>query len=92
LNVVRIRETLEGRVIKIGFDRWENMYELRNGTRSLDYPFTYIELFVDNQGKGEGSLIAAAKVYFDKKDKNTLNVENFGIYPAKLAGVRLETK
>lgn len=92
LNVVRIHETPEGRVIKIGFDRWENMYELRNGTRSRDYPFTYIEIFVDNQGKGEGSLVAAAKVYFDKKDKSTLNIESYGIYPAKLAGVRLETK
>jgi len=92
LKVVRIVETQSGRHITALFDRWERMYELRYGTRSLDYPFTYIELFVDNNGVGEGSLIAAAKVHFNNKERNTLNVENFGIYPARLMGVQLRTK
>ncbi len=88
LNTVRSHESPNGRRITAIFDRWEKMY----GTRSLDYPFTYIELFVDNSGKGEGSLIAAAKIYFDKKNRNTVNIENFGIYPARLMGVQLRTK
>jgi hypothetical protein len=92
LNSVCIRETPNGRRITALFDRWERMYELRYGTRSLDYPFTYIELFVDDSGKGDGSLIAAAKVYFDKKDQNSPSIENFGIYPARLMGVQLRTK
>ena len=68
------------------------MFELRYGTRSQDYPFTYIELFINDNGKGEGSLIGLAKVYFDKKNSNTLEIENFGTYPAKLMGVELRTR
>src|SRR5262245_36744979 len=92
LKVVRIAGTPSGRHITALFDRWERMYELRYGTRSLDYPFTYIEVFVDDNGHGEGSLTAAAKVYFNKKEQNGLDVENFGIYPARLMGVQLRTK
>ena len=66
-----------------------NLYELRYGTRSQDYPFSYIEMFIDGNGKGEGTFIPAAKIYFDKKNGNQLDVENFGIYPARLTGVRL---
>lgn len=32
-------------------------------------------------GKGEGSLIGAAKVYMDKRHSGTLDVENFGPTP-----------
>ena len=76
------------RRITILFARWMNLYELRTGARSEDYPFSYIELFIDANGKGEGTFIPAARVYFDKKNGN-LDVENFGIYPARLAGVEL---
>ena len=90
LNFVQETGTANGgRRITILFERWMNLYEVRYGTRSEDYPFTYIELFIDRSGKGEGSLIPAARVYFDKKHGNEVNVENFGIYPARLAGVEL---
>ena len=90
LNFVQETPTENGgRRITILFERWMNLYEVRYGTRSQDYPFTYIELFIDRSGKGEGSLIPAARVYFDKKHGNEVNVENFGIYPARLAGVEL---
>lgn len=78
-----------GRRITAVFERWMNLYELRYGTRSEDYPFSYIEIDVDRSGKGEGTFIAAAKIYFDKKHGNQVDVENFGIYPARLAGVQL---
>jgi len=81
-----------GRRITVVFERWMNTFELRYGTRSEDYPFTYIELLIDKAGKGEGSLIPAARIYFDKKHGNQVDVENFGIYPARLAGVQLRNK
>ena len=89
LNYVQETDTDDGRKIVVLFERWLKMFEVRNGTRSEDYPFTYIELFIDNNGKGEGSMIGAAKVSMDKKHLGTLDIENFGTFPAKLMGVEL---
>ncbi len=90
LNFVNETATANGgRRITILFERWMNLFELRSGARSEDYPFTYIELILDASGKGEGTFIPAARIYFDKKRGNELEVENFGIYPARLTGVEL---
>ena len=90
LNFVQETTTADGRRrITILFARWMNIFEIRSGSRSQDYPFSYVELIVDASGKGEGTFIAAARIYFDKKHGNELDVENFGIYPARLMGVRL---
>src|SRR6267142_3262517 len=89
LNFVNEMRTADGgRRITILFERWMNLFEIRSGSRSQDYPFTYIELILDASGKGEGTLIPAARIYFDKKHENQVDVENFGIYPARLIGVR----
>lgn len=66
--------------------RWVGVFEQRRGTRSLDYPFTYVELFVDERGKGDGGLIPAAKVR--ALNDKTIEVENFGTYPARLVNIR----
>jgi len=93
LNFVQETPTADGgRRIVILFERWMNTFELRYGTRSEDYPFTYIELTIDRNGKGQGTLIPAARITFDKKHGNQIDVENFGIYPARLAGVQLRNK
>lgn len=88
VNVVRVRRTETGRRITLLFERWLNLFEVRYGTRSQDYPFTYAEIYVDSQGKGEGTLIPAARIRFDKDDQ-TVEIENFGIYPARLAGIQV---
>ena len=91
LNFVYQTENSDGsRHITILFERWMNLYEVRSGTRSTDYPFSYVELTVDRSGKGEGSFIPAAKIRFNKKHE--VEVENFGIYPARLAGVERRNK
>ena len=87
LNFVQETETEDGRKIVVLFERWLKMFEVRNGTRSEDYPFTYIELYIKDGDKNEGSLIGAAKVYMDKRHPGALDVENFGTYPARLTGV-----
>jgi len=33
-----------------------------------------------------------AKVSFDKKNPDNLEIENFGTYPAKLMGVKLQSQ
>ena len=92
LNFILETQTENGRKITILFERWLQMFEVRYGTRSQDYPFAYIELFINDSGKGEGSLIGLAKVSFDKKNPNNLDIENFGTYPARLVAVELRSQ
>ena len=92
LNFVQITPTANGgRRILVLFERWLNTFEVRYGTRSQDYPYAYLELYVDASGKGEGTMISAARIRYDKGE-NQIEVENFGIYPARLAGVRLRNR
>jgi hypothetical protein len=90
INEVWIAPTEEGRKITVISERWLGFGELRRGARSVDYPFTYIELYVEDDGKVEGSLIPAARVRF-KRDK-TIEIENFGIYPARLTNIKQRRK
>ena len=92
LRFVQESQTEKGRKITILFERWLRMFEVKYGTRSQDYPFTYIELFVNDNGKGGGSVVGLAKVSIDKKNPNTLDVENYGTYAAKLMGVELRSR
>lgn len=90
LNMVWITQTEEGRKISAIAERWLGFGELRRGARSVDYPFTYIELWVEEDGDVEGSLFPAARVR-SKGDK-TIEVENFGIYPARLVNIKQRRK
>ncbi|MGH9428026.1 MAG: hypothetical protein ACRD2L_17210, partial [Terriglobia bacterium] len=92
LNFILETQTETGRKITILFERWLEIFEIRYGTRSQDYPLAYIELFINYDGKGEGSLFGLAKVSFDKKNPNSLDIEKFGTYPAKLMGVVLRSQ
>ena len=75
-----------GRRITVLYERWLQFFELRYGTRSQDYPIGYAEIYLDRNGKGEGTLIPAAKVRL--KGSNTWEVEDFGVFPARLLGLR----
>jgi hypothetical protein len=89
VNLVRVRNTPEGRRVTLLFERWLQLFELRYGTRSENYPFTYVELYLNSEGKGEGTMIPAARIKIDKDEEaSRIEVENFGIYPARLIGVR----
>lgn len=75
-----------GRKITVLYERWLQFAELRYGTRSRDYPIGYAEMYLDRNGRGEGTLIPAAKVRL--KGGNTWEVEDFGTFPARLLGLR----
>lgn len=75
-----------GRRITVLYERWLQIAELRYGTRSQDYPIGYAEIYLDRNGKGEGTLIPAARVRL--KGGNTWEVEDFGTFPARLLGLR----
>lgn len=86
LNAVWVTQTEDGRKISAIAERWMGFGELRRGARSVDYPFTYIELYVEEDGDVEGELFPAARVR--SKGGNTIEVENFGIYPARLVNIK----
>ena len=91
VNGVRVSEVDGKQRIRIIFERWLGVAELRGGYRSIDYPFGYIELLVDPvTGKGDGTYIAAAKIRV-RTDKKTgqeqVEVEDFATFPSKLMGV-----
>ena len=70
-------------------DRWIGFGEIWRSSRSVDYPFTYIELIVDPRtGRGDGTFIAAARVRWDRDD-NQIEVEDFGTFPGRAMGVRM---
>ena len=67
------------------YERNVNIYEVRSGSRSEDYKFGYAELFLRRRNS-EGTLIPAAKVRL--RDGNTWEVEDFGVFPARLMGLQ----
>ena len=75
-----------GRRITVLYERWLQFFELRYGTRSQDYPIGYAEMYLDRNGRGEGTLIPAARVRL--KGSNTWEVEDFGVFPARLLNLR----
>lgn len=97
-NLNFIRETEEDGKTKIFvvFERWLQFAEVRNGYRSMDYPFSVLELVVDPKtGKGEGTFIAAARIRWvndSKKGTQYVEIENFATYPAKLVNVKMSNK
>lgn len=74
-----------GTKLTVLYERNVNIYELRYGTRSADYRFGYAEIYLDRAGRGQGTFIPAAKV---KLEGDTWIVEDFGVFPARLMGLR----
>ncbi|HEY0379696.1 MAG TPA: hypothetical protein VGC87_22445 [Pyrinomonadaceae bacterium] len=75
-----------GTKLTVFYERNVRFFELRYGTRSQDYPVGYAEIFLDRNGKGEGTFIPAARVRL--RDGNAWEVEDFGVFPARLMGLR----
>jgi hypothetical protein len=71
-------------------DRRIGFFEAANQPRSIDYPFTVIELQLNRDGEGEGKMSIATKVIYDKK-KNTITLENFELQPVMLTQVKRAT-
>jgi hypothetical protein len=72
-----------GRQIVVATDRPVGFWEARNQPRSMDYPFTILELRLNKEDKGEGKMLAGTQLYIDPKTKN-LVLENYGQQPVRL--------
>ena len=80
-----------GRRIVLATDRYIGFAEARNQPRSIDYPFSLIEMRVDKDGKGQGKMAVATKIDFDK-DKKVVQIENYGSEPVRLNEVKVKVK
>jgi hypothetical protein len=70
-------------------DRPIQFWETANDARTLDYPFTVIELHLNNDGEGQGMLSVASKITRDKKTGDVV-IENWGTQPERLTQVKSE--
>jgi len=75
--------------IGIATDRYIGMLEARNQPRTIDYPFSLIEIRLGKDGRGVGKMAVATKIDFDKKKKQ-LVLENYSSEPVRLNEVKLE--
>jgi hypothetical protein len=78
-----------GHRIVLATDRYITFEEARANPRTMDYPFTLLEIRLDRNGEGVGKAAVATKITFDKK-KNTMELENYGIEPIRLQSVKIE--
>jgi hypothetical protein len=87
------KEPLEdgGEAVFLATDRYIGFWEAVHRPRTIDYPFTYMELRIGANDKGEGKLSIFTKLEVDKK-RNQIVLENFGTVPVLLQNVRKETK
>jgi hypothetical protein len=78
-----------GEQIIIATDRRIGFWEERNQPRTIDYPFTLIEIRIKTNGEGEGKMALATKIAYNKK-KNAIELENYSTEPVRLQNVRVE--
>ncbi len=77
-----------GRDIMLATDRPMSFWEVRNQPRSVDYPFTVIQMHLNRDGEGKGTLSYATRVRV--VNENTIELENFASAPAMLTEIRAE--
>jgi hypothetical protein len=80
-----------GRRVVLATDRFIPWWEATNRPRTIDYPFTVIEIRAKAEGKGEGKMSIATKINFDKK-KNVIELETYASEPLRLQNVQLKPK
>jgi hypothetical protein len=79
-----------GEQIVIATDRYITFWEAANRPRTIDYPFTLIEMRLGPDGVGEGKMSLLTKIVYDKK-KNQIVLENYASQPVMLTKVRRES-
>ena len=74
-----------GRRIVLGTDRPVSFWEARNQPRTIDYPFTVIQMNIDRNGEGNGTLSSFTKII---ARGNTIELENFASSPIMLNDIK----
>jgi hypothetical protein len=77
-----------GRVVRLFTERPIAFAEAYLDTRSRDFEFGVVELRLNEKGEGEGTVIPAASISFDKEGRLVFETTPFATGPYKLIGVR----
>ena len=86
IAVARSHETENGRIVNIMTARYLSFLELYQSGRSRDYPFGVVSLQLDEEEKGLGNVIVAAKIKFEDDDQ--IVIESFGHQYVQISNVR----
>ena len=73
-----------GRRIVLATDRPIGVWEARNQPRTVEYPFTVIQMHIDKNGEGKGTMSFAAKII---PRGNNIELENFTTSPVMLTKI-----
>jgi hypothetical protein len=74
-----------GRRVVIATDRPMGFWETVNRPRTVDYPFTVIQMQLDKNGEGKGTMSYFTKII---ARGNTIELENFATAPVMLNDIR----
>jgi hypothetical protein len=75
-----------GRRIVFATDRPIGFREAANQPRSMDYPFTVVEMQFDKDDKGVGKILPGTKLFIDKD--NNLVLENYAQQPVRFNEIK----
>ena len=87
IAVARKRQDGPDTVITVITARQMPFVELYRNGRTVDYPFGFLQVKINEKGEGTGQIMAAAKIRFDKK-KGHYEIESYGNQYIKAVNVR----
>ena len=87
IAVARKRTVGTDTLITIVTARQMPFIELYRNGRTVDYPFGFLQVKLNQKGEGTGQIMAAAKIRFDKK-KGQYEIESYGNQYIKAINVR----
>ena len=76
-----------GQRIELITDRPIGTFEAADQSRSMEYPFTMIDLRLNAKGEGDGKLYVATRIAADKGTR-VIVMENYNIAPVTLTAVK----
>jgi hypothetical protein len=92
IHYARMEETASGGMrIVFATDRPMRFREAADAGRSTEYDVTVSEIRLGPDGKGDGRLVAAAKVTYDR-EKRAIEIENYNNSPVRLTQVTADKK
>lgn len=85
VGLIRSRPTETGQRITMVMERPQAFAEMWSNSRSTDYPFGILVMDLDKDGKGQGTLMVAAKI--EVTDQNVIEIENYGSQPHNVISI-----
>jgi hypothetical protein len=79
-----------GRTIVIATDRPIGFWEATNRPRSVDYPFTVIQMKLNRDGTGTGTMSYATRIV--AHENNVIELEDFASQPIMLNNIKAQQK